>query len=198
VLLPYVQALFDQGEATRGCIATVRGGHIIVARVDEPVADPRLRMTLLQGDAYGRPLRRILLVQIRFPRLDENLDTLGGFNVQARIDTPISEAFADSSETNAALSLQSIHDEIARAECVRFFDPCTVLRSPRARSTAAGSPAELGRFATVHPITPQVATTVGSIGNTAARDDVLTKVHTKWGSRMARHILPSNWWIGSW
>src|SRR5207302_1053154 len=32
VLLPNVQALLDQGAATRGCTATVRGGHIIVGR----------------------------------------------------------------------------------------------------------------------------------------------------------------------
>jgi hypothetical protein len=56
VLLPNVQALLDQGEATRGCTATVRGGHIIVRRVDEAGADPRFRMTLLKGDAYGLSL----------------------------------------------------------------------------------------------------------------------------------------------
>jgi hypothetical protein len=58
VLLPNVQALLDQGEATRGCIATVRGGHIIVARVDEAGPDPRFRMTLLKADAYGLSLYR--------------------------------------------------------------------------------------------------------------------------------------------
>jgi hypothetical protein len=56
VLLPNVQALLDQGEATRGCIATVRGGHIIVGRVDEAGADPRFRMTPLKGDAFGLSL----------------------------------------------------------------------------------------------------------------------------------------------
>jgi hypothetical protein len=56
VLLPNVQALLDQGEATRGCTATVRGGHIIVGRVDAAGADPRFRMTLLKGDAYGLSL----------------------------------------------------------------------------------------------------------------------------------------------
>jgi hypothetical protein len=58
VLLPNVQALLDQGEATRGCTATVRGGHIIVGRVDADGADPRFRMTLLKGDAYGLSLYR--------------------------------------------------------------------------------------------------------------------------------------------
>lgn len=56
VLLPNVQALLDQGEATRGCTATVRGGHIIVGRVDAAGTDPRFRMTLLKGDEYGLSL----------------------------------------------------------------------------------------------------------------------------------------------
>ena len=56
VLLPNVQALLDQGEATRGCTATVRGGHIIVGRADAAGADPRFRMTLLKGDTYGLSL----------------------------------------------------------------------------------------------------------------------------------------------
>ena len=56
VLLRNVQVLLDQGEATRGCTATVRGGHIIVARVDAAGADPRSRMTLLKGDTYGLSL----------------------------------------------------------------------------------------------------------------------------------------------
>jgi hypothetical protein len=58
VLLPNVQALLDQGEATRGCTATVRGGHIIIGRVDEAGADPRFRLTLLKGDTYGLSLYR--------------------------------------------------------------------------------------------------------------------------------------------
>jgi len=58
VLLPNVQTLLDQGQATRGCTATVRGGHIIVGRVDEAGADPRFRMTLLKSDAYGLSLYR--------------------------------------------------------------------------------------------------------------------------------------------
>lgn len=56
VLLPNVQALLDQGGSTRGCTATVRGGHIIVGRVDEHGADPRFRLTLLRGDTYGLSL----------------------------------------------------------------------------------------------------------------------------------------------
>ena len=58
VLLPKVLTLLDQGQATRGCTATVRGGHIIVGRVDEAGADPRFRMTLLKGDTYGLSLYR--------------------------------------------------------------------------------------------------------------------------------------------
>ena len=58
VLLPKVLTLLDQGQATRGCTATVRGGHIIVGRVDEVGADPRFRMTLLKGDTYGLSLYR--------------------------------------------------------------------------------------------------------------------------------------------
>src|SRR4029453_11770536 len=58
VLLPNVQVLLDQGQATRGCTATVRGGHIIVGRVDEVGADPRFRLTLLKGDVYGLSLYR--------------------------------------------------------------------------------------------------------------------------------------------
>jgi hypothetical protein len=58
VLLPNVQALLDQGEATRGTTASVRGGHIIVGRVDTDGADPRFRMTLLKGDLYGLSLYR--------------------------------------------------------------------------------------------------------------------------------------------
>src|SRR5207237_7563965 len=58
VLLPNVRALLDQGEATRGCTAIVRGGHIIVGRVDEDGVDQRFRMTLLKGEAYGLSLYR--------------------------------------------------------------------------------------------------------------------------------------------
>jgi hypothetical protein len=58
VLLPKVLTLLDQGQATRGCTATVRGGHIIVGRVDEAGADPRFRMTLLKDDEYGLSLYR--------------------------------------------------------------------------------------------------------------------------------------------
>lgn len=56
VLLPNVQALVDQGQATRGCTATVRGGHIIVSRLDEAGPDLRFRLTLLKGDVYGLSL----------------------------------------------------------------------------------------------------------------------------------------------
>ena len=58
VLLPNVQALLDQEQATRGCNATVRGGHIIIGRVDKAGADPRFRLTLLKADQYGLSLYR--------------------------------------------------------------------------------------------------------------------------------------------
>ncbi len=54
--VPSVQALLDQGEATRGCTATVRAGHLVVGRVDEVGADPRFRLTPLGRDTYGLSL----------------------------------------------------------------------------------------------------------------------------------------------
>ena len=48
-----VQALLDQGEATRGLTARTRGQHVIVSRLDEIGADPRFRLTPLGGGRYG-------------------------------------------------------------------------------------------------------------------------------------------------
>jgi hypothetical protein len=48
--------LLDQGESTRGCRASVRGGHLIVGRVDELGAEPRFRLTPLGANSYGLSL----------------------------------------------------------------------------------------------------------------------------------------------
>jgi hypothetical protein len=55
-VVPTVQALLDHGAATRGCTATVRGGHLILGRVDELGTDPRFRLTPLGGGTYGLSL----------------------------------------------------------------------------------------------------------------------------------------------
>jgi hypothetical protein len=55
-LAPTVQALLDQGEATRGLTARTRGQHVIVSRLDEIGADPRFRLTPLGGGRYGLSL----------------------------------------------------------------------------------------------------------------------------------------------
>jgi hypothetical protein len=55
-VVPTVQALLDQGQSTRGCTVDVRGGQIIVGRVDELGADPRFRLTPLGDGSYGLSL----------------------------------------------------------------------------------------------------------------------------------------------
>jgi hypothetical protein len=55
-LVPTIQALLDQGEATRGFTVKVRGGHLILDRVDELGSDQRFRLTPLGGDAFGLSL----------------------------------------------------------------------------------------------------------------------------------------------
>jgi len=52
-----VQRLLDQGEATRGLTAKIRGQHLIVSRLDEFGHDPRFRLTPLSGGRYGLSLR---------------------------------------------------------------------------------------------------------------------------------------------
>jgi hypothetical protein len=52
-LAPTIQALLDQGEATRGLTARTRGQHVIVDRPDETGPDPRFRLTPLGGGRYG-------------------------------------------------------------------------------------------------------------------------------------------------
>jgi len=55
-VVPTIQTLLDQGDATRGLQVKTRGGHLIVGRVDEDGADPRFRLTPLGGDHYGLSL----------------------------------------------------------------------------------------------------------------------------------------------
>jgi hypothetical protein len=55
-LAPTVQALLDQGEATRGLTARTRGQHLIVSRLDETGPDPRFRLTPLGNGRYGLSL----------------------------------------------------------------------------------------------------------------------------------------------
>ena len=46
----------DQGEATRGFTVKVRGGHLILGRVDELGPDQRFRLTPLGAGQYGLSL----------------------------------------------------------------------------------------------------------------------------------------------
>lgn len=55
-LAPTIQALLDQGAATRGLNATTRGRHVIVSRRDEIGPDPRFRITPLAAGRYGLSL----------------------------------------------------------------------------------------------------------------------------------------------
>ena len=55
-VVPTIQALLDQGEATRGFTVKVRGGHLILGRVDELGSDQRFRLTPLRGNAFGLSL----------------------------------------------------------------------------------------------------------------------------------------------
>ena len=54
--MPTIQTLLDQGEATRGFTVRVRGGHLILGRVDDDGPDPRFRLTPLGGGTYGLSL----------------------------------------------------------------------------------------------------------------------------------------------
>src|SRR6266571_5226380 len=51
-----IQALLDQGEATRGLTVKPRGGHLIVGRVDDLGPDPRFRLTPHGTGQYGLSL----------------------------------------------------------------------------------------------------------------------------------------------
>ena len=55
-VVPTIQALLDQGEATRGFTVKIRGGHLILGRVDDAGPDPRFRLTPLGGGRYGLSL----------------------------------------------------------------------------------------------------------------------------------------------
>jgi hypothetical protein len=54
--LPTIQALLDQGEATRGFTVKVRGGHLILGRVDELGSDQRYRLTPLGAGHFSLSL----------------------------------------------------------------------------------------------------------------------------------------------
>ncbi len=55
-VVPTIQALLDQGEATRGFTIKVRGGHLILGRVDDVGPDPRFRLSPLGSGRYGLSL----------------------------------------------------------------------------------------------------------------------------------------------
>jgi hypothetical protein len=55
-VVPTIQALLEQGEATRGFTVSTRGGHLILGRVDEVGPDPRFRLTPLGAGQYGLSL----------------------------------------------------------------------------------------------------------------------------------------------
>src|SRR4051794_20391181 len=55
-VVPTLQALLDQGEATRGFTVKVRGGHLILGRVDELGPDQRFRLTPLGAGQDGLSL----------------------------------------------------------------------------------------------------------------------------------------------
>ena len=55
-VVPTVQRLLDQGEATRGMSVKTWGGHLVLGRVDADGPDPRFRLTPLGGGRYGLSL----------------------------------------------------------------------------------------------------------------------------------------------
>lgn len=55
-IVPTLQPVLDEGQATRGLTAKVRGSHVIVGRVDDAGADQRFRLTPLGGGRYGLSL----------------------------------------------------------------------------------------------------------------------------------------------
>ena len=57
-VVPDLQTLLEVGLATRGMNVIVRGGHLIVGRIDEHGSDPRFRLTPLGAGAYGLSLYR--------------------------------------------------------------------------------------------------------------------------------------------
>ena len=55
-VVPTVQNLLNQGEATRGLTVKIWGGHLVLGRVDEAGSDPRFRLTPLGAGRYGLSL----------------------------------------------------------------------------------------------------------------------------------------------
>ncbi|MGI9146249.1 MAG: hypothetical protein ACR2IK_06865 [Chloroflexota bacterium] len=55
-VVPTIQALLDQGEATCGFTIKVHGGHLILGRVEDDGPDPRFRLSPLGGGRYGLSL----------------------------------------------------------------------------------------------------------------------------------------------
>lgn len=55
-VVPTIQALLDQGEATRGLTVKTWGGHLILGRIDSAGSDPRFRLTPLASGNYGLAL----------------------------------------------------------------------------------------------------------------------------------------------
>lgn len=56
--VPALQALLEDGHATRGLAVTVRGGHLVLAPADALGPDPRFRLTPLGTTTYGLSLYR--------------------------------------------------------------------------------------------------------------------------------------------
>ncbi len=57
-VVPTLATLLEAGQVTRGLSVSVRGGHLIVGRIDEHGPDPRFRLTPLGGGSYGLSLYR--------------------------------------------------------------------------------------------------------------------------------------------
>lgn len=57
-VVPTLHALLDRGDATRGLRVTVRGGQLLLGRVDPQGPDPRFRLTPLASQTFGLSLYR--------------------------------------------------------------------------------------------------------------------------------------------
>jgi hypothetical protein len=57
-VVPTLATLLNAGQVTRGLSVSVRGGHLIVGRIDDNGPDPRFRLTPLGGGSYGLSLYR--------------------------------------------------------------------------------------------------------------------------------------------
>jgi hypothetical protein len=56
MVVPTIQALVDQSDATRGMTVKTRGGHLVLGRIDEAGPAPRFRLSPLGGGRYGLSL----------------------------------------------------------------------------------------------------------------------------------------------